>query len=328
MQKLTRENFDKARNFIITNGDEISCAWFNYHFVDNNVDVFMNVLAKYQHDCGGFGGLGYEFEYQGPCLKCTEIAIGYILGLNEKPSANHSVIQKMMVYILDQYIPEIGNWGEPFVPELNDYPHCSWSNYRGSTPPTMEDDEEKIKKYEANEKVCHAAFVALYSEIVPQALYSEIIKYPTQHILRYWDENSPEFNREIRDKAYPYDFEYALWFVQCLKDNAFADKLKAILSQNPTAAWELNFAKSNSDYVHLPCDFGVTSPDSFLYPVVKDLVDDSLTVRMNQQADDGHWPWGWSFGESDEMQRLQLKSNVIRAIDMLVKLKRFDRIES
>ena len=326
--KLSREKYDKARNFILTNGDEVSIARFRYHFENLDAQSFMEVLAKYQHPNGGFGGLGYEFEYTSPCLKCTEHAFEYIIGMREKPAADHPVITKMMEYVLDQYIPEIGNWGEPFVPEINDFPHCSWSNYRGSTPAPMENEEERILRYQANEKICHAAFVALYSEIVPQDLYAEIIKYPTQHILRYWDENSPEFSREIRDKSYPYDFEYALWFVRCLKDREVASKLEAVLLQNPTAAWELDFEKSSSDYTHLPCDFGVTSPDSFLYPAVKDLVDKSLTVRINQQADDGHWPWGWSFGESEELQRMQRKCNVIRAIDMLVKLERFGRIET
>ena len=43
----------------------------------------MEALAKYQHENGGFGGLDYEFEYQGPCLKCTEHAIEYILNLKD-----------------------------------------------------------------------------------------------------------------------------------------------------------------------------------------------------------------------------------------------------
>jgi hypothetical protein len=36
----------------------------------------LDVLAQYQHENGGFGGLVYEFAYQGACLKCTEHACG------------------------------------------------------------------------------------------------------------------------------------------------------------------------------------------------------------------------------------------------------------
>ncbi len=42
-----------------------------YNFEDLSTDVFMDVLAKYQYDTGGFGGLVYEYEYNGPTLHDT-----------------------------------------------------------------------------------------------------------------------------------------------------------------------------------------------------------------------------------------------------------------
>ena len=327
MLKLTQENFIKARDYIFTHSDDINRAWFRYNFEGEDTNVFMDELAKYQHENGGFGGLSDEFEYQGPCLKCTEKAIRYILDLKNKPPADHPAIQKMMAYILEQYIPEIGNWGEPVVPEVNDYIHCRWARYRAETPPPMADDEERIKKYNANEQVCFAAFVAYYSEIVQEELYQDIIKYPTQHILRYYDENSPDYSEEVFNGGLPYAFEYFLWLVPCLKDKAVANKLTEILRQNPTKAWELDFAKSDNDYVHLPCDYDVCSPNNILYPVVKNLVDEALSYRIKQQCDNGKWPLGWSYGDSDEMRRLEAKSDVTRTVNMLAKLKRFDRIE-
>ena len=315
---LTQENFTKAREFIFANADDISRAWFRYHFEGGDADEVMNALAKYQHDNGGFGGLSDEFEYQGPCLKCTEIAIGYILGLNERPSCDHPIIQKTMAYLLEQYIPEIGNWPEPFVPEINDHPHCSWSRYRGSTPPPMADDDERIKKYGANELVVFAGFVAAYSEIVPKELHDEIIKYPITHLLRYWDNSLPEYC-----VGSVYDFEYFLDFVPHLKDKILIERLTAILQQNPVAFWELDFTKSDTDYVHLPC----ISPYSIVYPVVKDLVDEALSYRIQQQCDSGKWPLGWSYGDSEEMRRLEAKNDVVRTLYMLVLLKQSGRIE-
>jgi len=328
MQKLSKKNFIKARDFIISNGSDINTAWFRYHFGDGDTSAFMDVLARYQNENGGFGGLSDEFEYRGPCLKCTERAAGYIISLSEKPPAEHPVIQKMMEYILDKYIPEIGNWGEPRVPEMNEFVHCRWERFQGGTPAPMADDEERIREYNANEQVCFAGFAAYYSEIVPEDLYREIIKYPVEHILRYWDENSQEYRKSIFDEGSPYDFDYFCgWFVPCLNDKDLKGRLTEILRQNPTAFMELDFAKSDYDYVHLPCDYAVTSPDSFLYPAVKDLVDESLTYRMNQQGEDGHWPLGWSYGDSEGLRRLQAQSDVNRTVDMLVKLKRFGRIE-
>lgn len=323
-----------ARDFIFVHPNDINHAWFRYHFeakehpessfLDGETCAFMDVLAKYQHENGGFGGLSDEFEYTGPCLKCTEIAIGYIFGLYEKPSCDHPVIKKTMDYLLKQYIPEIGNWGEPFVPEINEHPHCRWSRYRGDTPLHLSDDEERIKSYDANEKACFAAFIAAYSEIVPKELQDKIIKFPTQHALRYWDKNSPEYNKEMWSGSQSYDVGYMMWLVPHLKDKALADKLKIILLQEPAAGWELDFSKADNDYVHLP---DASSPDDYVYAAEKKLIDEAITYQIKRQCGNGKWPLGWSYGDSEEMKKLEAKSDLMRTVNMLVKLKRFDRIE-
>ena len=338
MTKLSHENFIKARDYVLTHTDDINRAWFRYHFKDSGTNAFMNVLAKYQHENGGFGGLNYEFNYQGPCLKSTEHAIEYIINLKEKPSADHPVIQNMMQYLLERYRPTLGNWDKVEAPEINNGVYAWHARYRGTRTSTAEmeecernynyftDEDERIKSYNANEHVCFAAFIAYYSEIVPNDLYQDIIKYPTAHMLRYWDENSPDYNGAIFDKDSPYEFEYFQWFVSCLKDKDIKDQLTMILHQNPAAFMELDYAKSDNEYVHLPCDC-VGSPNNIVYPVVKDLVDDSLTYRMKQQCDDGRFPLGWSFGKSDELKQLEKLYEAHLTLRMLVKLKQFGRIE-
>ena len=59
MKKLSKENFEKARDYIFTHGDDITIAWFKYNFENSCTDEFMSVLAQYQHENGGFGGLMY-----------------------------------------------------------------------------------------------------------------------------------------------------------------------------------------------------------------------------------------------------------------------------
>lgn len=326
MLKLSYDNFTRAKEYIFTYADEIDRAWFRYVFEDDTIDTFLDVLAKYQHKNGGFGGLYYEFDYQGPCLKSTEIAVQYILSLKERPPANLPMIQNMMKYILDNYLPGIGNWCEVVVPAVNEGVHCHWVRYRGEDTTPIKSEDKRIEEYVANEKVCFAAFVSYYSELVPEKLYLDIIKYPTEHILRYWDENSPDYNKSIFDNGEPYNFEYFQGFVSCLKDKRMVDKLTAILCQNPIVFMELDFSKSKYDYVHLPCD-SVTSPDSIVYPAVRDLVDESLEYRMNQQNADGRWPLGWSFGNDEGLQNLQVKYEAYRTLLMLVELERFGRIE-
>ena len=137
MQKLTHENFIKARDYIFKHSDNINRVWYRYNFEAEDTTVFMDALAKYQHEDGGFGGLMYEFAYQGSCLKCTEHALRYMFYLKEKPASNHPVIQKTMKYLLGRYRPDIGHFGHMEEPELNELPHVSWWGYNADQWPPM-----------------------------------------------------------------------------------------------------------------------------------------------------------------------------------------------
>lgn len=143
--KLTHDNFIKAKDFIFANAEDIDRAWFRYVFEDKDEDAFLDVLAKYQYDNGGFGGLYYEFDYQGACLKSTEVAVKYILSLEKKPSADHPLIRKTINYLLDNYLPGIGNWCEVVVPAVNDGVHCHWVRYRGEDVTPIGDEDERIR---------------------------------------------------------------------------------------------------------------------------------------------------------------------------------------
>jgi hypothetical protein len=334
MEQLARKNFLKARDYILKHGDDINRAWFRYNFEDGGTDAFMDVLAKYQHENGGFGGLIYEFEYQGPCLKCTEHAFRYIFYLKEKPPASHPAIQKMMRYVLERYRPEIGCWGQLLEPGVNDGAHVPWWTYSEEDyAPAIEDENERIGKYNPNGEAALAAFVALYSELVPEGLYRDIIKYPVEKLLRYYDEASPLFGQSRTDDSHrndiasPYNLKCYQQFVKCLPDKALADRLAAILCQNPTACMQLDFKAWEKGYEEIPCDI-VDMPDSVVYPAVKDLVDGSLGYLIRQQSKDGAWHLTWHFGKGKAFRKLEKKWEMHLTMLILAELGRFGRIEA
>ena len=333
MLKLTHANFIKARDYIFTHSDDINRAWFCYNFEDGNANAFIKVLARYQHENGGFGGLVYEYDYNDPTLHDTEHAFRYIFYLNEKPAAYHPVIQKMMRYLLERYRPEIGYWGEELEPGVNDLTHVWWWTYGKHAYPAIHDMDERIKHYNPNGNAAHAAFVALYNELVPEDLYRDIIKYPVEKILRYYDEASPLYGKSSTDGiiegdiASPYNLKSYQKLVKCLKDKPLADRLAKILCQNPTACMQLDLPKWEQGYEELPCDV-VDTPDSVIYPAVKKLVDNSLSYLIRQQCVDGCWHLTWSFGEGEAFAKLQVAYEAHVTMLILAELGRFDRIES
>ena len=332
MKKLTHENFIKARDYVFTYSDDINRAWFRYNFEDGDTAEFMNALAKYQYENGGFGGLVYEFEYNGPTLHDTEHAFRYIFYLKEKPPADHPVIQKMMSYLLERYRPEIGCWGDPLEPGVNDGTHVWWWTYGEDDFSSIADENERILKYNPNVQAALAAFVALYSELVPEDLYRDIIKYPVEKILRYYDEVSPLYGASSTDGAIngdiatPYNLKCYQQFVRCLRDKSLADRLAKILCQNPTACMQLDLVKWEQGYEELPCDV-VETPDSVVYPIVKDLVDNSLDYLIRQQNNDGCWHLPWRFGDSEAFNKMQSDFEAHLTMLILAELGRFERIE-
>ena len=332
MIKLTYESFIKARDHILANGDDVTRAWFRYNFEDGDPDGFMRVLEKHQHENGGFGGLMYEFEYQGPCLKCTEHAFRYMFYLKKRPSADHPVIQRMMKYLLERYRPDLGRWGELLEPEVNDGLHVRWWTYPDCDITPKKDTDERISYYNPNGEAALAAIVALYPELVSKELYDEIIRYPIEHILRYYDENSTLFGKSARldhgknDIESPYNLKCYQELVKCLPDKALADKLTDILRQNPTACMQLDYSAWENGYEELPCDV-VETPDSVVYPAVKQVVDDSLDYLIRRQSADGAWHLTWGFGEDEGFRRLERLYETNYTMLVLARLGRFDRIE-
>jgi len=314
MQKLAHDNFIKARNYIFARSDDIDRAWFRYNFEGGDTAAFMGALAEYQREDGGFGGLAHEFEYQGSCLKCTEHAFRYIFYLKEKPSADHPVVRKMMRYVLERYRPEIGCWGELLEPGVNDGAHVRWWTYPDGDVTPIAYLDERIKKYNPNGEAALAAFVALYSEIVPEKLYQDIIKYPVEHILR-----------NCNDIGTPYNLKCYQQFVKCLPDKPLADKLAAVLCQNPSACMQLDFAAWERGYEELPCNV-VDTPDSVVYPAVRDLVDASLDYLIKQQSGNGAWPLTWRFGKDERFRRLEADYEAHLTMLILAELGRFGRI--
>jgi hypothetical protein len=331
MKRLSKQSFDKATKYIKTNADAINLAWYAYNFEGMTSDEFMNELGKYQHENGGFGGLVYEFEYQGPCLKCTEHAFRYMFYLKEKPSADHPVIKKMMKYVLERYRPEIGCWGELLEPQVNDGEHVGWWTYGDEYPPIY-DNNERVKKYSPNGQATLAAFIAMYSELVLEDLYKDIIFYPVEKILRYYDKASPLFGQSSTDNAIngdinvPYNLKCFQQFVTCIKDKTLADKLKTILCQNPTACMNLDKNVWVNDFENVPCDI-IQFPDSFLYPVVKAEVEESLDALIDRQNENGAWHLSWRFGADDTFDYLQRLFEMHVTNLNLAELGRFGRIE-
>ena len=332
MDRLSQGRFEKAKEFILQYADDVTRAWFRYCFENACADELLDVLQYHQYENGGFGGLVYEFDYQGPCLKCTEHAFRLMLALKERPSSDHPMIRKMVQYVLRRYRPEVGRWGEMLEPEVNDGVHVRWWTYPTADLPAMQDDDERIRQYNPNGEAALAAIVACWNDLVPLETYREIIRYPVEHIRRYYDENSPLFGCSARldhgknDIESPYNLKCYQQFVACLPDQALREELASILRQNPQACMQLDYSAWENGYEELPCDV-VQTPESVVYPAVAKLVQDSLDYLIRRQSEDGAWHLTWRFGEDQRFRKMERQYEAHYTMLVLQRLALFGRLE-
>ena len=167
---------------------------------------------------------------------------------------------------------------------------------------------------------------------MPEDVYKDIIYYPVEKILRYYDKASPLFKQSGKDDyfdndiAIPYNLKCYNRFIFCLKDNALSDKLKTILLQNPADCMNLDKNKWQNDFEDVACEI-VGCPESFLYPSLVKEVDESLdhlVLRMNENP---IWRLSWRLGEGEAFDRLQTKYEAHLTMLYLAILNRFGRIE-
>lgn len=115
-------------------------------------------------------------------------------------------------------------------------------------------------------------------------------------------------------------------FVAYIKEKPLANKLTEILCQNPTACMQLDLKEWENGFEGIPCNI-VETPYSVIYPVVKNLVDDSLGYLIRQQGKDGAWHLNFSFGDSTKFRKLESQFETHLTVLILAELERFRRIE-
>ena len=119
---VTAEQFEKARHFIYRHGDLLTRKRFAYHFEHGSKQAFLDVLACYQNDDGGFGnGLELDVMCSPSSGICTEVAFAYLLefGINDGP-----VLECAIEWVLSNR-EENGDLPHP-IEAVKAYPHGNW----------------------------------------------------------------------------------------------------------------------------------------------------------------------------------------------------------
>lgn len=309
MEKLSKAQFEEARNFMYSHAQDIDLAMFQYYFEGKPKSEVIEVLEKYQNADGGFGTLDYDFIFSDSCLKQTESACRYIFAL-DVPDA-HPMIPKLMKYIVDNYNKTRGEWDNMTVPEVNDFPHAPWWEHevRDHVPA---DYADLIARYDPNTNSALAGMVVKYSKYVPEELVRYIQKVVVDKI-----NSSNEF--------FQYGMMSDVYFVNALKD----EKLKSNLLEKLMGGGNIISLLDDpwgTESAYKLCHW-IDSPEHPYYKMYKYDVDKNHTFLIQSQNEDGSWIPSWSWGEPKVWQEVEKRHKGLMTMKFLRSLDVFGRCE-
>ncbi len=310
MNKLTREQKNKAVSFLKTEAQDIDKAMYEYFFESMPLDHVAGILQSYQNEDGGFGRLDYDFECPVSCLKATESACRYIFALRNIP-VEHPMIQKLISYVVKNYNQVTGEWNNLTVPEVNDYPHAPWWGHDAKEIFIPKSRAELIAHYDPNTNSALAGMLVKYSSFVPKELLEQVASVVIEKI-----NSGYEFGQ--------YGMLSDIYFVNALDDEALKCSLMKKLMGDGRLISLLEDRGTESAYKL--CHW-IDSPNHPYYALYKDAVQNNLNFLITSQEADGSWTPNWSWGEPDVWKRVVKRLKGLLTMKFLWTLKKFDRIE-
>jgi hypothetical protein len=302
MLKLSKENYDKAANYIMTEGRNLEKSLLNYYFKDGSMEEVLFELAKYQNDDGGFGHcIESDVRLEASNPFATSVAFQILSSMNI--DLNTNLVKDGIKYLVHNYNPDFKGWIF-FPPEVDEVPRAIWWNY----------DANQDNKYNCNPSAEIAGYIAKYSSLVPERIVSESLS----AALEYLDSNWETLN--MHDI---FCYQRMTKGLSESKRELVIEKLKkcipGVIEFNPDK-W--------TGYVARPLSFIHSPSDNFASTAGDDIINVNLDYLINEQTPDGSWAprWNWGrFHEEWKTAEKEWKGHI--TLENLSILKAFGRIE-
>jgi len=304
MQTISRASFMRASEYVDAQARPLDRERFAYYFGRDNSGKVVGALSAFQNPDGGFGhGLEPDFLLPDSSAMATSIAMRILVDL--RVPATSELVRSGIQYLLSTFDGATMRW--PSVPPgVNEYPHAPWWHYQEEIGGTFLDQTWGNPTAELLAHLLH------YRELAPDNFLDSLYRRAIDYLSNHPDEmEMHELN----------------CFVRLAENVAEADersvhqKLTRLIMN--TVALDAEQWRSYSaqplDYVH--------SPDSFLYPSLKEAIDANLDFMIGSVSREGFWTPTWSWGQYEEAwsHARQIITGSL-TVDRWRLLKSFDRI--
>ncbi len=311
MKHLTRDAFNRARDFIKTQARPLDRALFEHRFEDAPAERVAAALSRYQNADGGFG---HALEPDVRTPHSSALATGHGLTLLKElgVSPAHPMAAQAIVYLHDTFDEEKQVW-RVIPPEANDAPHAPWWH---------DDDGSLAQTFDDFLIVPRAQIVGLlhhYAPLVPQEWLDAVTETTIASIETL---DAEAFGGGGDTLRYALDLAETAALPAAYRDRltphlrAVADE---IVCRDP-AAW--------SGYCPTPLMIAPT-PDCIVADVFHDDLQAYLDYVIAHQTEAGSWEPTWTWGDAypDAWAQAKLEWRGHRTLETLTSLHAFGRLK-
>ena len=274
-QKLSRESFERAVNFIRTDARPLDRARFAFHFENGGRDAVIAELAKFQNADGGFQSvLESDTRWTGSSGLAAMKALKVFNEVGAPASDPH--VRALVKYLLATFDESAGRW-HALPKAANGAPHAPWW-----------DVKDDLGRSEVESPVFPTAALAGYLRAYASLLPPGFLDRVTALCLNYLEAAPVKMAMPDIDAL-----SVLVNYLPITERDAAVRKLKAALAEETVVD-----PQKWSEYNIRPLTF-IHSPDSPLYSGLTAAVNLNLDYIVSTQEPDGGWGLTWSWADRD-----------------------------
>ena len=311
MQKLNKEQFMCARDFLYSQARPLEKASFALEFEAGSVETALDELRKFQNPDGGFGqALEPDMRTPTSSALCTEMGLRYLAEWDIR--AGHPMVDSAVKYLLDSFDTTTRIWC--VIPaDANDHPHAPWWHDEGGSLARTFDDYRVIPRAGILAGLHH------YAKLVPQEWLAVVAERTVADI------------EALRMEQFGGGGDTLVYALRLAEAPGLAASLQSRLLSRLRIAADAVVARdpqSWSGYAAPPLKLAPT-PSSPLADLLKADLQIYLDYLIEQQTPEGTWEPTWSWGESypEAWAQARQEWRGIITLDTLLALRAFGRID-
>ena len=311
MKRLSREAFDRARQFLRMQARPLDWAVFKHRFKGGSTDRVLAELARFQNEDGGFGQ-ALEPDLRTPSSSALATGIGLRVLKEVHCPADHPLARRAVQFLLATFDQQARVW-RVAPPDTNAHPHAPWWH---------DEDGSLARTFDGFRVIPRAEIVGLlhhFPSLVPPDWLADVTERTVADLESSGTEDLGGGGDALRyalnlaeTEALPEAFKRRL--VPRLRAVA-----PAVVSRDPQE-W--------GSYCAAPLKV-VPSPQSVVADILWDDLQVNLDCEIDRQTPEGTWEPNWTWGdlypEAWEQARHEWRGHL--TLETLTTLQAFGRIE-